>query len=151
MPSYKDLEAGSTISCIPKLLVWSAADQQGIGRLMDVYQGHFDKPRRQWGTKEAYLDDLAFTLDSHRSFLPWRSFMVAQSIANLDLKSSISRPVRAQAPPPRLGFVFTGQGAQWHAMGRDLLSYATFKSSLDTADCYIKQLGCRWSVISTFD
>ena len=48
---------------------------------------------------------------------------------------------------PRLGFVFNGQGAQWHAMGREVRTYARFKESLEAADVYISSLGSTWSVV----
>lgn len=50
----------------------------------------------------------------------------------------------------QLGFVFTGQGAQWHAMGRELYGqhgYAVYKSALERADRCLHKLGAQWSLI----
>lgn len=50
----------------------------------------------------------------------------------------------------QLGFVFTGQGAQWHAMGRELYGvngYAVYKAALERADRCIRKLGSPWSLI----
>lgn len=50
----------------------------------------------------------------------------------------------------QIGFVFTGQGAQWHAMGRELYGqhgYAVYTSALDRADRYLRRLGAHWSLV----
>lgn len=45
----------------------------------------------------------------------------------------------------KLALVFTGQGAQWAAMGRELLRFPVFEASLTDADKYLTKLGCPWS------
>lgn len=63
--------------------------------------------------------------------------------------SGISKPVRVRKPLA-LGFVFTGQGAQWHAMGRELLVYPVFRESIEAADEYMKILGSPWSLLGQY-
>ncbi|MCJ1389265.1 hypothetical protein MMC18_002121 [Xylographa bjoerkii] len=126
-----------------QLLVWSAADEGGIDRLTKAYLDHscslsiHDDGR--------YLRDLAYTLSTKRSSLPWKSFVVASSIESLQLslKSGLSKPIRS-SHKPKLGFVFTGQGAQWFAMGRELLKHPGFHRSLVDAESYFQTLGCEW-------
>ncbi|KAK4107386.1 putative polyketide synthase [Canariomyces notabilis] len=126
-----------------RLFVWSAADKGGIGRIADAYRV-WDGPIKDDGT---FLSNLAYTLDSHRSHLPWRSFALLKSPADLrELQSLLSLPVQASPKAPRLGFVFTGQGAQWFAMGRELSSYPSYSADLDRADKYLGSIGCPWSV-----
>lgn len=48
---------------------------------------------------------------------------------------------------PVISFVFTGQGAQWSGMGRELLGYPVFRTSLEQATKYLQTLGCSWSLI----
>jgi (acyl-carrier-protein) S-malonyltransferase len=48
---------------------------------------------------------------------------------------------------PEISFVFTGQGAQYQAMGSALLSYPVFQESLEEASDYIRRLGSPWSLI----
>ena len=44
--------------------------------------------------------------------------------------------------------VFTGQGAQWHAVGRELImAYPPFKASLEEDEIYLKELGADWSLL----
>ncbi|KAK6860758.1 polyketide synthase [Apiospora arundinis] len=93
------------------------------------------------------LFNLAYTLAMHRSHLQWRSFALLQSPEDLhQLSEVISMPAKAQTDPPRIGFVFSGQGAQWYAMGRELLAYSSFSEELECAAKYLETLGCSWSV-----
>lgn len=48
---------------------------------------------------------------------------------------------------PSIGFVFTGQGAQWFAMGRELMIYDVFRINIEGADKYLRDLGSSWSLI----
>ncbi|KAI1371682.1 putative polyketide synthase [Hypoxylon crocopeplum] len=133
---------------LPGLFIWSAADKDGIGRVTKQYEEYYAKQASQIDEKGGFLADFAYTLGSHRSYLPWRSFALLRSPGELnDLHSRISAPTRANANPARLGFIFTGQGAQWYAMGRELMSYSSFKMDMKRAEQYLKSLGCRWSII----
>lgn len=129
-------------------MVWSTADKTGVDRIIAAYQDWHTADRQQSATdKDSFLADLAYTLDSRRSLLPWRSFALLRYSADLnDLGSRLSRPVRASDREMRLGFVFTGQGAQWFAMGRELMVYDSFHAELESAGSYLKTLGCPWNV-----
>jgi acyl transferase domain-containing protein len=127
----------------PKLLVWSAADKDGIHRIVDAYRGWF---MHLVSNSKFSIEDLAYTLDSHRSLLQWRSFAVLQSSEEIrELDSRISPPIRVHSRVPRIGFVFNGQGGQWFAMGRDLMCYTSFKEDINRAGQYLHTLGCSWS------
>lgn len=98
--------------------------------------------------QDAFLADLAYTLSEKRSHLQWKSFAVASSIG--DLRQTLdcgSLTAIRSSPSPNLGFVFTGQGAQWYAMGRELLDYPVFRRSLEEAEAFFQTLGCRWTLI----
>lgn len=48
---------------------------------------------------------------------------------------------------PRLVFVFTGQGAQWYAVGRELTSFPRYLQSLQSSQVILSRLGCIWSLL----
>lgn len=92
--------------------------------------------------------DLAFTLADRKSRFPWMVAVRASNLAELadKLADPDRRSVRS-AKVPRLGFVFNGQGAQWHAMGRELIeAYPVFRKYLLEADKILKEYGAKWSL-----
>ncbi|MCJ1244041.1 hypothetical protein MMC30_001238 [Trapelia coarctata] len=95
------------------------------------------------------LNDLAFTLAQRRSILPYKAAVLASSASQLiDVVAGEDIKYSKSTKTPSLGFVFTGQGAQWHAMGRELVSeYPVFRSSLVTASKYLKMFGASWSLL----
>jgi acyl transferase domain-containing protein len=86
-------------------------------------------------------------LSECRSRLSWKTYAVASTADELVsiLEQGVPKPLRA-SQVPSLGFVFTGQGAQWYAMGRELLCYATFRQSLEAATAYLESEGCTWNL-----
>lgn len=106
--------------------------------------------QRNVSDEEAFLDNLAYTLCSRRSLLQWRSFLVANSLSDLvdKIVETKQKAVRAPTSPPNVAFVFTGQGAQWFAMGRELIKpYPAFRKCIEDADRFISKLGADWSLI----
>ncbi|KAI5860199.1 ketoacyl-synt-domain-containing protein [Durotheca rogersii] len=94
--------------------------------------------------------NLAYTLCQRRSKLPWRVAVVADTCSKLAVALSRpeAMPKRAPTKSPKLAFVFTGQGAQWNTVGRELLkSYAVFASSIQRADNHLRTLGADFSLL----
>jgi acyl transferase domain-containing protein len=99
------------------------------------------------------FDDLSYTLGSRRSKLDWAVSHVASDFKELRGKLSATE-VKAtrSSKKARVGFVFTGQGAQWPRMALELMEYTTFRKSIQAADAYLsQQLDCRWSVIEELE
>ena len=124
--------------------MFSASDEKGIKRISAEYEARFAEfkvPSQQW---ETYLNDLAHTLNTRRSLLPWKSFAVVQSLDDLrGIGTSISAPQKSVIKPT-LGFVFTGQGAQWAGMGRELMTFPVYERSIREAEKYFAELGSSW-------
>ena len=93
---------------VPRLLVWSAADEAGITRTKDAWRDHpgLVKPAHRSKGRD-YLGDVAYTLAA-RSHFPWRAMAVVTSTESLaGVADLMSGPTRA-AVSPQLGLVFTG-------------------------------------------
>ncbi|KAI0532014.1 putative polyketide synthase [Xylaria digitata] len=129
---------------VPKLFVWSASDYNVAIRLVQNYQEYLSENSTKYNSSDINIDDLAYTLAERRSHQLWRSFQVSNSLCRLSKQLRHPRnPVQAKSNR-KLGFVFTGQGAQWLGMGRDLFSFSAFRESVEDADKILQSLGCPW-------
>ncbi|OGM50472.1 putative polyketide synthase, partial [Aspergillus bombycis] len=131
-----------------KLLVWSAADENGISRIQDKWRSFFSSLQVSNKEKKAYLNNLAYTLAHRRSHHLWRTFATVRCSDDWSaIVDKFARPCRSISTP-NMGFVFTGQGAQWYAMGRELISgYSVFRESVQAANRYLQTLGCQWDLL----
>ena len=134
---------------IPRLMMLSAFDEEGIKRNADVLSRYVGSKMTNHSVTDSLMDDLSFTLANRRSVFPWKSFITASTVKELAWNlsdSSLSQPTRASGAP-EIHFVFTGQGAQYQAMGRSLMAYPVFQESLEEASNYVRRLGSPWSLI----
>lgn len=102
--------APKTLEDTPKLLIFSANTQDSLRRLGEQYHEYIDlHPER--------LSDVAHTLSLRREHLPQRSF----AIGGGGLTPTASAFTKVPPNPPDIVMMFSGQGAQWPEMGRDLI------------------------------
>jgi zearalenone synthase (highly reducing iterative type I polyketide synthase) len=135
----------------PLVFALSSQDRDGIKRVrqgLAEFLGRKDKTYNK--ESREFLVDLAHTLNRRRTHLQWKTYAVASSLLELTEVLNDKETPRPEylgaSQPPRLGFVFTGQGAQWGGMGMELMAYPTFRASVVAADNYLKtELGCPWS------
>jgi hypothetical protein len=151
------VKAASQPTTRPRAFVFSTFDEDGATRISAAYQAFLSSRESsltaEHGDEEGrFLEDLAYTLATHRTAFTWRFTVIADSISGLANKLAMrSSPTRMRTDP-KLGLVFTGQGAQWYAMGRELLTAdLVFNTSMFTADQYLRRLGCSWSLIGMYD
>ncbi|CAG8889693.1 unnamed protein product [Penicillium egyptiacum] len=133
----------------PKVFLLSAFDEDGVKRNAAEFAKYLNRRTTQSVLHDHLLDDLSFTLSKKRSQFPWKSFVMATSVKELAWnlsESNFAKPTRT-ARVPEVGFVFTGQGAQYQAMGRELMVYPVFQESVEEASDYIRRLGSPWSLL----
>ncbi|OAR00925.1 hypothetical protein LLEC1_00625 [Akanthomyces lecanii] len=99
------------------------------------------------------VHDLVHTFSTRRSLHRFRSFAIGGDLKAVHDATTALSPLaswRQAGKSPRLGFVFTGQGAQWYAMGRQLIEQsAFFRSTLTECENVLKSLpdAPSWSIL----
>lgn len=130
-----------------RVVVISHKTKAGSECLVENIKLYLSKERREASVE--HFGDLAHTLFSHRSALTWRAAVTASTCQELTkaLEEPGVEPRRALIQP-QLSLIFTGQGAQWYAMGRGLIhGFSVFRHSLEAAEGCLRSLGVDWSLM----
>ncbi|KAL4905457.1 hypothetical protein BDW74DRAFT_185021 [Aspergillus multicolor] len=142
-----------------KVLILSARDERSCQRMVADLKVYLEKQRMLgFGAAQELLRNLSYTLAERRTRFPWIAAHQVRLLqeegrhpldgAIAELDSPRFKPSRVPSRPPRIGMVFTGQGAQWNAMGRELLTeYPVFRQSIDEADAHLRSLGATWRLL----
>lgn len=143
VPETQDLSIQSR-----KLFVLSANDKPTLEAMMKN-MGIYLEQRPEVFQSEL-MSNVAYTLGQRRSFLQWRVAIPTPTsfelIETLNGKATLTR----QTESPRLGFIFTGQGAQWNAMGRELYEhYPIFQATMDACEECLVSFGASFSLLGT--
>ncbi|KAL2673843.1 hypothetical protein Neosp_012287 [[Neocosmospora] mangrovei] len=144
--SLSDLPIESKNQC-PKLFVLSAHDEGALKRLTSQLGVYIEQHPEVF--QKRLIRDIAYTLGERRSHLQWRTALAATSLDELalSLNGIEALPSRA-AKVPKLAFVYTGQGAQWAGMGRELLNtHRIFADTVEAADDCLRRMGASFSLI----
>lgn len=120
----------------PFLLLFSAHDKATLQRNIEAHGRVAHKYD---------LLDLSYTLATRRSILSHKAFTVVSSSTLADAFSNPASSFTFTGPKRKataLGFVFTGQGAQWPRMGAELIKYSSsFLESIRALDRTLEDLG----------
>jgi acyl transferase domain-containing protein len=132
---YENRRTMAKISRKTWLLPFSAHNHESLqSRVEDLATARLD----------CTLADLALTLGSRRSKLPSRGFtLVKQDTLQEDICAENLQigKVGMQYPTLPLAFVFTGQGAQWPEMGRQLMEeFPTYRRTIQLLDSCLASL-----------
>jgi acyl transferase domain-containing protein/NADPH:quinone reductase-like Zn-dependent oxidoreductase len=152
-----------------KVLILSARDERSCQRMVADMKMYLEKHKSlDFEAAEVLLRDLSYTLAERRTLFPWVAAHQVRLEADADADADADagadshpldavieafdsprfKPSRVPASRPRIGMVFTGQGAQWNAMGRELLAeYPVFRQSIDEAEAHLRDIGATWSLL----
>ncbi|KAF4635270.1 hypothetical protein G7Y89_g2822 [Cudoniella acicularis] len=132
---------------LPKILVFSANDSNTLTTLISRYNVHFKQSDIPVVSSSDFLADLCYTLATKRSLLRWRSFIIVDNYKDLKRLDYLSSVPTKTLERPSLGYVFTGQGAQWARMGLELLQFPIFRRSLQESELNLNNIGCKWNLL----
>ena len=122
----------------PHLLLFSAATPPSLRKMKESFQDLVSE-------KPEDLQHLAYTLANRREHLAHRAFMVTRR----DRPGVPSQGRNAASLSHSLIMVFTGQGAQWPRMGRELLQRPDlpFRSSIRAMDQFLHDIDAhQWTL-----
>lgn len=153
------IEAATTDDA--KVLILSARDERGCQQMVTDLKAYLEKHKSLGPEASAQLlRSLSYTLTERRTLFQWVAAHQVRlgedgtlDAAIQELDSPRFKPARRVENDngksnPRIGMIFTGQGAQWYAMGRELLaSYPIFRRSIEEAESYLRNLGATWSLL----
>lgn len=96
---------------------------------------------------DSFMDNLAYTINERRSKFMWKTAVIGSSPSNVADALFSKGQVKRRVKKPSIGFVFTGQGAQWCGMGKELYAtYPVFRQSIERVDGFLSQIGAPFSV-----
>jgi acyl transferase domain-containing protein/NADPH:quinone reductase-like Zn-dependent oxidoreductase len=135
-----------------RLFVLSANDKVSTEKAMQNLGVYLEQ--RPEVFQNNLLSNLAYTLGQRRSVHPWRIAITSSS--SVDLVEALSNgkvlPCKQELEALRIGWIFTGQGAQWWAMGRELYQqYPVYAAALDQADEHLCSIGASFSLVAELD
>ncbi|KAJ0123263.1 polyketide synthase 10 [Diaporthe amygdali] len=124
-----------------QLILVSSHEKDGIARITSGHAPFIAKHV----SDASLMANYAYTM-SRRSSLEFKACIVAQSASDLEQqlaapeRLNIHRFLPSDDADPTLAMIFCGQGAQWHAMGRELIDFQPFCSSLVGASKYLSKI-----------
>ncbi len=125
----------------PYVLSLSGNDAQSLQENIDALKRHVANP-----AVRVSMRDLAHTLSEKRTHHFHRGYIVANSSNLFEEQTVMSK----STPAPRICLIFTGQGAQWPQMGKDLMqNFPRAKAHITHLSSILQDLpdGPEWSLL----
>ncbi|KAK2764515.1 Type I Iterative PKS [Arachnomyces sp. PD_36] len=127
-PIFNRLKSTGSVEASTRQLVllpFSAHNEASLSSNIDAFAGAIERYS---------LADVAYTLGTKRSKRSRRTFRIVDKDNTVDGLGNDKRIFTSPARPANVGFVFTGQGAQWHSMGAQLFEYHVFRGAIKYLD-----------------
>ncbi|KAE8406449.1 hypothetical protein BDV37DRAFT_280732 [Aspergillus pseudonomiae] len=126
----------------PYILCFSANNQSSLKRYIEEFSQHCASPSVHLNVR-----DVAYTLGVRRSQHFHRGYLITDNLTHIDPTRVVYGKKSVNAV--NVGFVFTGQGAQWPQMGLELLaSFPVARRCVEKLDKVLHRLPNRptWSL-----
>lgn len=126
----------------PELLIFSANTQASLKQQVLLHKEYAAK-------NPTALENIAFTRAVRRERLPHKAFVVMQGSHVLEASGHVHST--AGTSDGGLGMIFSGQGAQWAGMGRELILHNTdFRRDIEAMDDILLKATHppRWTIMS---
>ena len=136
-------ESSSAPQSSSHLVLLSANAQSSLNHMIESHKAYLTNP-------SIHAADVARTLAMHREHLQYRSFMLARG----KTVSEAAPPIKKAKKIVDTIFVFTGQGAQWPEMGKELIQQdAGFREDIRKMDTVLSALAHPppWTIESKID
>lgn len=140
-----DYYGGSTttspLSISPRLLLFSSNNSKSLDRNVQKLESYANAHPES-------LQDLSYTLAFRRDHLGHRAFGVQVPTQPLQIS-----PVKKTKRSPHIVCIFTGQGAQWAQMGKELIrDFPSFMRDIQKMQVALSKLPHppSWKIIGTF-
>jgi acyl transferase domain-containing protein len=144
--SYADL-AQDNPNMTPKLFVLSAHDESAAKQVSKKLGIYIEQHPEVF--QKRLVNDIAYTLGERRTHLQWRIAITASSCDELaNALNGIGATPGVASKEPKVAFVYTGQGAQWAGMGKELMeSHPIFADAVKTCSDYLQGIGAKFSLL----
>ncbi|PTB44904.1 hypothetical protein M441DRAFT_53996 [Trichoderma asperellum CBS 433.97] len=132
----------------PRLFVLSAHDESAVKRKAEKLGIYIEQHPEVF--QKRLVNDMAYTLGERRTHLQWRIAITASSCSELAnaLNSVSATPGVVPSKEPKVALVYTGQGAQWAGMGKELMkSHPIFAKAIETCSNYLQTIGADFSLL----
>lgn len=148
VPSKPEITSSEAVKDSEKKLFVISANEEEVlqGKLKDL--GVYFEQRPEV-FENVHCANVAYTLGSRRSHLTQRVAIIAASLDECGQRILQKGGMTSRSlTNPRIGFTFTGQGANWAKMGVELLDvYPVFAASVERADKQLRTLGATFSLL----
>ncbi|KAF3065508.1 Lovastatin diketide synthase mokB [Trichoderma lentiforme] len=136
-----------TQNVTPKLFVLSAHDEGAAKRVVEKLGIYIEQHPEVF--EKRLVRDIAYTLGERRTHLQWRIAITASSCSELaNALNCVGATPMVASKEPKVAFVYTGQGAQWAGMGKELMeSHPIFANTISTCSNYLQEIGAEFSLL----